>query len=347
MGGGIVRGEFIDPAQARTLFEDWAELWWQTTIMLRASTRRGYRGHFDRHVIPYFEGRRVGTIDFAAVELFIADRFHAGLSPKMIRDSVSVLSLVLQLAVKSRALSQNPATGHGVKVPRRKLREGDVLDMAQVHQLVAHVRDPYKPAIWLLALAGLRPAELCGLKVRDIDFARCTVSVRETIMPVPRFADEPYRMVQGPPKTEAGDRIIPVPAWLCDELAAMLSARGVTDRNGFLFQTRYGNPLNRDHFRQDVVRPALKPAGLPDTIRTYDFRHAHASLLIELGANPLAVAQRMGHTDPNVTLRSYGHLFAGAQTKLSEQLDALRKATAGVPKKAPVVSLEERRSRHA
>ena len=24
MGGGIVRGDFIDPAQARTRFEDWA-----------------------------------------------------------------------------------------------------------------------------------------------------------------------------------------------------------------------------------------------------------------------------------------------------------------------------------
>ncbi len=40
MGGGLVRGEFVDPAQARTRFDDWAEAWWQTTTGLRPTTRR-------------------------------------------------------------------------------------------------------------------------------------------------------------------------------------------------------------------------------------------------------------------------------------------------------------------
>ena len=34
----------------------------------------------------------------------------------------------------------------------------------------------------------------------------------------------------------------------------------------------------------------------------------------------------MGHSDP-ITLREYGHLFEGAQERLSEQLDQLRAAT--------------------
>jgi hypothetical protein len=73
-----------------------------------------------------------------------------------------------------------------------------------------------------------------------------------------------------------------------------------------------------------VIRPALVAAGLPESTRTYDLRHGHASMLIDLGANVLAVAQRMGHSDPSVTLREYGHLFAGAQEQLSQQLDDLR-----------------------
>jgi integrase len=346
--GGMVRGDYIDPAQARARFDDWAALWWETTSGLRPSTRRGYRGHLDRHVLPYFGGRKVGSIDFADVELFIADRRRAGLSPKMIRDSVSVLSLVLQLAVRSKALSENPAAGHTIIVRRRKLREGDgrVLDMAQIHQLVAHVRDPYKPAVWVLVLAGLRPAELCGLRVRDVDFVRHVLYVRSTLMPVHGFGDEPYRIVEGPPKTEAGDRAVPVPGWLCDDLAAMLAKRGTVDRDAYLFQTRYGNPLNRDHFREKVVRPALVAAGLPDTIRTYDLRHSHASLLIDLGASALAVSERMGHSDPRVTLTQYGHLFKGTQARLSEQLDALREATAGTPAEAPVIDLHGTRTGH-
>jgi integrase len=169
------------------------------------------------------------------------------------------------------------------------------------------------------------------------------------MMPVHKFGDEPYRMVEGPPKTDAGDRVIPIPEWLSTDLSALLAERAEgreVDRDSYLFQTRYGNPLNRDHFREKVIRPALRAAGLPETIRTYDLRHSHASLLIDLGANPLAVAQRMGHSDPNVTLRVYGHLFEGTQAVLvlSEQLDALREATASGSSAAAIVPLKTRRT---
>ena len=79
----------------------------------------------------------MGSIDFATVELWLADRRQAGLGPKMLRECLSVVSLILGFAVKSKALAQNPAAGHEVKVRRRKVRDGDgVLTMQQVHQLV-------------------------------------------------------------------------------------------------------------------------------------------------------------------------------------------------------------------
>jgi Phage integrase family len=102
-----------------------------------------------------------------------------------------------------------------------------------------------------------------------------------------------------------------------------------------LFVNRVGKPLNRDKFRETVIRPALIAAGLPPGTRTYDLRHAHASMLVDLGANVLAVAQRMGHSDATVTLREYGHLFAGVQERLGEQLEELR---AGRLRPRPVTS---------
>jgi site-specific recombinase XerC len=111
MGGGLVRGEFVDPAQARTRFDDWAEAWWQTTTGLRPTTRRIYRDLLDCHVMPYFAGRKVGSIDYTSVELWLADRRKAGLSPKTVRECLSVLSLIVRFAVKSKAVSQNAAAG--------------------------------------------------------------------------------------------------------------------------------------------------------------------------------------------------------------------------------------------
>lgn len=344
VGHDIRRGQWIDPKLARTPFEQWADRWWATTTKLRPTTRRGYWGMLQRHVRPYFEGWPLSEIGYMDVEEFIAHLLGLGLSPKYTRDCVSVLSLVMKSAVRANLRKDNPAADHNIPLPRRKLHEGDVLNMEQIHLLAAHVKDPYKPAVWLLMLAGLRPAELCGLRVCDVDFIKNVVHVSQTVLPVHSFDTEGFGLVTGPPKTSAGDRRIPIPAWLCDDLAAMVAARQRQNNEGCsssnkqpLFQTRYGNPLNRDKLREKVIRPALRESGLPENFRTYDLRHSHASVMIDLGVNLLALAQRMGHSDPAMTLRLYGHLFEGTQVQLSEKIDELRAATE--PKDGAIVPL--------
>jgi len=328
-----LRGEWIDPRLRRQTFEEWSDLWWQTTTKLRPTTRRGYWGLLTRHVLPYFSGQRIVDVGHIEVEQFIAHCLAKGLSPKYVRQNISVLSLIFGLAVKNGVRRDNPAKGHDLPSQQRRIQQGDVPDMDEIQHLVEHVKDPYKPAVWLFAFAGLRPAELCGLRVRSIDFLNRNVHITETLLPVHAFADVPHRsQVEGPPKTEAGIRIIPLPVWLVEDLALMLAVRSDEQNREIdplepLFITQTGLPLHRDRFRQSVIRPALRAAGLSETIRTYDLRHSHASMLFQEGANPLAVTQRMGQSDPAVTLRIYGHLFEDAQKELTEKLDQRRQAS--------------------
>jgi Phage integrase, N-terminal SAM-like domain len=147
----IQRGDYIDPIERRRKFSDWADTWWATTPKLRPATRRGYWQLLDGHVVPYFGARAMGSIDYLDVEQFIAAKLAEGLSPKKVRDAVSVVSLVMKCAVRANARKDNPAADHQIRVTRRKLRPGDVPDMADIERLVAHVPDPYKPAVWLLA----------------------------------------------------------------------------------------------------------------------------------------------------------------------------------------------------
>jgi integrase len=236
----------------------------------------------------------------------------------------------MKLAVRGGLRRDNPAADHSVPARRSKVGRASILTMQEVHQLVEHTRDPYKPAVWMLALLGLRPAELCGLRVSAVDFARATVHVTETFNVVHRYGDTRRTLVEGPTKSTAGDRIIPMPAWLRDELAAMLAQRPELDRaaSAPLFRAVKGRgrlevPTLRDH----IIRPALRAAGLPESFRTYDLRHTHASLLIGQGATPLEVAQRMGHTNAAITLKVYGHVFEGSQERLTAKLDELREST--------------------
>ena len=244
-----------------------------TTARLAAATRRGYEKTLRLYVRPEFGGRRIASIDWLEVELFVASLVERGLSPKTCRDAVSVLSLIMKTAQRAKLIRENPASGYSIPVRRRR---APVLTMEQVHQL-ADAADPrYAPAIWLLVLAGLRPSELCGLRVCDIDWPRRTLTVNETQMWV-----KGEHVVKGP-KTESGIRTIPIPEWLIEQLAASLSARtettGVrpsgTDR---MFVSPTGKPMY-DHTLWRIVHNARVAADLPE-FRPYDLRHTHASLL--------------------------------------------------------------------
>jgi integrase-like protein len=53
----------------------------------------------------------------------------------------------------------------------------------------------------------------------------------------------------------------------------------------------------------------LWPKGLVRAIRFHDLRHTYASVLLMLGANLVSVQKLLGHSDPKITERRYGHLL--------------------------------------
>ena len=83
-GTDIQRNDWIDPSRRRSLFDDWADAWWETTVKLAPSTRRGYERNLRIHLLPAFAGRPIGQIDWMEVELFIAKMTRGGSSPKTI-----------------------------------------------------------------------------------------------------------------------------------------------------------------------------------------------------------------------------------------------------------------------
>ena len=81
--------------------------------------------------------------------------------------------------------------------------------------------------------------------------------------------------------------------------------------------------------------------------RLFDILRTSLITSFDDGANVLAVAQRMGHTDPSVTLRVYGHLFEGVQQELTDRLDQRRQSASRAvePSTAPVVDLRKHEAR--
>ena len=66
---------------------------------------------------------RLGAIDYLDVERFIAEKLKSGHGPKQVREMVSILSLIMKCAVKANARKDNPAAGHELRVPHRRVRK--------------------------------------------------------------------------------------------------------------------------------------------------------------------------------------------------------------------------------
>lgn len=73
---------------------------------------------------------------------------------------------------------------------------------------------------------------------------------------------------------------------------------------------------------QRRFKAALKLSDV-SIIRVHDLRHSHASLLINKGANIVAVSKRLGHSDIQTTLRTYTHLLQESDDEMLSILNSL------------------------
>jgi integrase len=129
----------------------------------------------------------------------------------------------------------------------------------------------------------------------------------------------------GPTKSYAR-RTVGLPRSICDDLGEFLTRRSrergcPPSPDDYVFTAPRGGPLRRDLLLKRFIRPPAEAAGLPAGLRLHDLRHTSVSLLIELGAHPKVIQERLGHSSITVTTDVYGHLFPSLAESLTERLD--------------------------
>jgi len=143
-------------------------IWWIPLSSCDPRRGRGYWQLLEGHVLPYFGNQAMERLT-TSKSSGTSPRNARGPFTEKVRDAVSVVSLVMKCAVKANARKDNPAADHTIRVVRRKVRPGDVPDMATMERLVTHIKDPYKTRGMAVGLYRHSPSELCGLRVRNID----------------------------------------------------------------------------------------------------------------------------------------------------------------------------------
>jgi integrase len=230
------------------------------------------------------------------------------------------------MAVRWGYLPRNPADTDAVdkpKAPRHEIRPPEPAELARLIDTAQEAGDRLAPVWMLAAYSGARQGELLGLPWSDVDLDRGTLTIRRSLLrvtgTVPQF---------GEPKSDTSRRTISLPAVAVAALRAH-KARQARERlaaaewadYGLVFCSQVGTPLMWRNVIRDFKK-ALKRAGLPETIRFHDLRHAHATLMLRAGV-PLKVASgRLGHSSIGVTADLYQHVASDMDVDAAERAAA-------------------------
>jgi integrase len=326
------RGEWIDPKQGTTLYEDWARAWLaRQARKVTAKTYAGYESLLRSRVLPVFGTSQLRWITQDTVQEWIDAMADEGLSSARIRQGHQVLSASLEKAVNDGLIAKNPCAK--VELPPVQKRRQLFLTAGQLAALVDSAERQSAGAgvlVLTLGYSGLRWGEATALQPQHLDTGRRRIRV------VQAWSDVNGELILGSPKTHETRTVI-VPSFVADRLEAYLDAEFGGRVLEWVFPAPNGGPLRSSNFRKNVWLPAVQAApGVPDDLLIHDLRDTAASLAISSGAPIKAVQRMLGHASAAMTLDTYGSLY---EDDLEELADRIGDKFGAVAATANVVSL--------
>lgn len=338
----MVTGQYVDPRAGKVTLRDYAAEWQDHQVGGEGSARI-VDNALRLHILPQLGDRAIGAFRRTYVQGFIKRLEDRGLSAGHIANIYDVLRRVFAAAVLDKVIAetQNPC----VKVSLPGDERGQVAAPAVEHvtELATTVPARYRALVVLLAGSGLRIGEALGLRVADVSVARRELAVRrqrrqngtlgktktpESVRDVPleetvldelsahitRWCTGPdgspgewlFTTSTGAPLTYTSWQTVwesaqrpdakAVRAQPCKRCGASAYAR---------CRTAAGRPAAAAH---SVRLDAARGAEMTDT---HALRHLYASLMLSAGVSVVAVSQWLGHANPTITLRVYGHFMPG------------------------------------
>lgn len=313
------RGEYINPADANITVAELGPTWLRGKESLKPSSYRPLEAAWRNYVLPRWGAHKITTITTTDVQTWVtcltvgnpqATPPVKGRSASVVIRAYGVLAGILDMAVKDRRITNNPARGVDT-LPRRTRKPHVYLSHEFVHSIAQHSK--YPDLVLTLAYCGLRWGEAVALRVSDVDMLRRKIHVRRNAVEIGG------RIHLGTPKTHEA-RTVPVAGFLADRYAELMKGRGPDDLlfpgpdGGFLRSAR----VHKDNY--SWFASALDAAGAP-RITPHDLRHTAAAFAVSAGANVKVVQRMLGHSSAAMTLDVYADLFDDDLNAVATALD--------------------------
>lgn len=295
--------------------------WWleqhASSKPLAPMTRQSYNFLIEHFLIPSLGAVKLTDLNAVQIQSMITET-RKNVSPRTVNYCLVVLRLALKHAVKRyKLIRENPA--ESLEVSSKTAKKQHVLLPEDMKKILAKTsaRD-YNIAAFAL-FTGMRRGEILGLRWEDIQDDR--LKVNQTLQ---RIIGE--GLIFKPPKTEAGQRWIALPATIVALLGEIhrgqakhkLKLGADYAKHNLVFCLPDGNPLDPDGVTRRFHTAAAE-AGY--NIRFHDMRHMFASWMLADGEMLQVVQNILGHEQPSTTQDTYGEALPNMQKEAVGRYD--------------------------
>jgi len=291
----------------RTAFGEFAKTWETQVIpLLKLSTARAMKSHLRFHLLPAFGRDRLDEIGQECVQTFVG-RLAKGRSRHTVLNVLATLASILGMARKWGYVVAGFRQSDLVIPCVKPAKAARFFTAEQVRSILAPASEPWRTIFALAATTGLRPGEVLGLSIDDLDFEQRLIFVRRSAW---------YRHLISP-KNARSIATVPMPGPLAEMLTNFLASWRPNEKR-LLFPNLRGNPYSENNLVQRRLWPILDALAIP-RCGMHAFRHAHGTLLHSSGASLKVAQMQLRHADASTTSRYYLHVLD------SEQRDAVEK----------------------
>ncbi|WP_293873462.1 tyrosine-type recombinase/integrase, partial [Flavobacterium sp.] len=258
-----------------------------------ASTMQNYTQAFVQFLM-YFEYRNPESISQKEIISYLASLMERGLSAASGHTMVNALQFYFYQVMDKKE--------YEFKLPRPKKEKKlpTVLTMDECLQIFRVIDNPKHKMLLLVGYgAGLRVSEIVNLKWLDILFEEHKIHIKNGKGMKDRFVMLPYSIVQ-----------------------SLKIYKDLYKGKHYVFEGQFAAEPYSTRSVQEVMKIALKKAGLEKKATVHTLRHSFATHLLENGTDIRYIQQFLGHSSIKTTT-IYTHLTKTAVDKIQSPLDRM------------------------
>lgn len=298
-------------------FDRWMEVYKEKSI--RPNTKREYTHIYKRNISPYIGERNINSLAKSDIQRLIDRASDDGYAYERQNKIKVILRDMLQRAVEDNLAINNPVSG--IKLREGKEIKAKALTIEEQSLFFDYCQNTFYDNLFNVAVnTGLRPGELFGLQISDIDLENGFIDVNKTLVYQKYLDDKGKTFHVEPPKTKQSYRKVPINS-VCRiylerqiELKSVVSKKRPKEQNEYLFVTKFNTPLNSVIY-SDAIKSVIRQINLVrplenqfDVFSGHTFRHTFATRCFENGVEAKVVQSYLGHASLKMTMDLYTHV---------------------------------------